>query len=137
MGLSATPLHPLFAARITGVDLSCPIEEGLQHAIERAMDEHAVCVLPDQRLEDKQLIAFSQLYGPLEVSPPCRENRGQPCSIHGCSTGKYSTFPISMKTAQSSMRTMPARHTDWAISSGTPTARSGKNRRPGRCCTPA
>jgi alpha-ketoglutarate-dependent 2,4-dichlorophenoxyacetate dioxygenase len=64
MSLSATPLHPLFAARITGVDLSGPIDEGLQQAIEHAMDEHAVCVLPDQRLEDKQQIAFSQLYGP-------------------------------------------------------------------------
>jgi len=76
MGLSATPLHPLFAAKITGVDLSRPIDEGLQHAIERAMDEHAVCVLPDQRLEDKQQIAFSQLYGPLEVSPPVQAKSG-------------------------------------------------------------
>src|SRR6266852_2192968 len=76
MGLSATPLHPLFAARITGVDLSRPIDEELQQTIERAMDEHAVCVLPDQRLEDKQQIAFSQLYGPLEVSPPVQAKSG-------------------------------------------------------------
>jgi alpha-ketoglutarate-dependent 2,4-dichlorophenoxyacetate dioxygenase len=73
MSLSATPLHPLFAAKITGVDLSRPINEGLRQAIERAMDEHAVCVLPDQRLEDKQQIAFSELYGPLEVSPPVQD----------------------------------------------------------------
>jgi alpha-ketoglutarate-dependent 2,4-dichlorophenoxyacetate dioxygenase len=76
MSLSATPLHPLFAAKITGVDLSRPIEAGLRHAIERAMDEHAVCVLPDQRLEDEQLIAFSRLYGPLEVSPPVQGKSG-------------------------------------------------------------
>src|SRR5215467_12021229 len=63
-----TPLHPLFVAQIMGVDLSRPIHEATQRAIERAMDEYAVCVLPAQRLEDEELIAFSRLYGPLEVS---------------------------------------------------------------------
>ncbi len=63
-----TPLHPLFVAKITEVDLSGPIHETTQRAIERAMDEYAVCVLPGQHLEDEELIAFSRLYGPLEVS---------------------------------------------------------------------
>ena len=64
-----TPLHPVFAARITGVDLMRPIDEGAQRAIEHAMDHYAVCVLPGQHLEDEELIAFSRLYGPLEVPP--------------------------------------------------------------------
>jgi alpha-ketoglutarate-dependent 2,4-dichlorophenoxyacetate dioxygenase len=63
-----TPLHPLFVAKITGVDLSRPIDEPVQRAIERAMDEYAVCVLPAQHLEDEELIAFSRLYGPLETA---------------------------------------------------------------------
>src|SRR5215468_6931192 len=63
-----TPLHPLFVAKITGVDLGRPIVETTQRAIERAMDIYAVCVLPGQHLEDEELIAFSRLYGPLEVS---------------------------------------------------------------------
>src|SRR5215470_10229873 len=63
-----TPLHPLFVARITGVDLARPINEATQEVIERAMDTYAVCVLPGQHLEDEELIAFSRLYGPLEVS---------------------------------------------------------------------
>jgi alpha-ketoglutarate-dependent 2,4-dichlorophenoxyacetate dioxygenase len=63
-----TPLHPLFVAKITGVDLGRPIKDATQEAIERAMDTYAVCVLPDQHLEDEELIAFSRLYGPLEVS---------------------------------------------------------------------
>ena len=62
-----TPLHPLFVAKITGVDLGRPIDEATQRAIERAMDTYAVCVLPGQHLEDEELIAFSRLYGPLEV----------------------------------------------------------------------
>jgi alpha-ketoglutarate-dependent 2,4-dichlorophenoxyacetate dioxygenase len=77
MELAATPLHPLFVARITGVDLSKPIAEDAQRAIERAMDEHAVCVLPDQHLEDEQQIAFSRFYGPLEVSPGIGRQGGE------------------------------------------------------------
>src|SRR5262249_3957391 len=69
MELVVTPLHPFFAARITGVDLSEPIDEGIQRAIERAMDTYAVCLLPDQRLEVEQQIVFSRFYGPLELSP--------------------------------------------------------------------
>jgi alpha-ketoglutarate-dependent taurine dioxygenase len=52
MNLAATPLHQLFAAKITGIDLSKPIDEGVQRAIERAMNEYAVCVLPNQGIED-------------------------------------------------------------------------------------
>ncbi len=76
MDLAATPLHPLFAARITGADLSQPVSEGLARAIERAMDEYAVCVLPDQALDDERQIAFARLYGPLEVSPPQQNKSG-------------------------------------------------------------
>jgi alpha-ketoglutarate-dependent 2,4-dichlorophenoxyacetate dioxygenase len=68
MKLAVTPLHPLFVAKITGADLGRPIDETTRRAIERAMDEYGVCVLPGQHLEDEELIAFSRLYGPLEVS---------------------------------------------------------------------
>jgi alpha-ketoglutarate-dependent 2,4-dichlorophenoxyacetate dioxygenase len=69
MDLAVTPLHPLFGAKIAGVDLSKPIDEDTQRAIARAMDENAVCVMPAQHLEDEQQIAFARCYGPLEVSP--------------------------------------------------------------------
>ena len=77
MNLAATPLHQLFAAKITGIDLSKPIDEGVQRAIERTMDEYAVCVLPNQSLEDEDQIAFSRLYGPLEVSPLVQDKSGR------------------------------------------------------------
>jgi alpha-ketoglutarate-dependent 2,4-dichlorophenoxyacetate dioxygenase len=76
MTLAVAPLHQLFAAKITGIDLSKPIDEGVQRAIEHAMDEYAVCVLPGQHLEDEHQIAFSQLYGPLEVAPPVQGKSG-------------------------------------------------------------
>src|SRR6266446_2856875 len=69
MTLVAAPLHPHFVAKITGVDLSRPLGEDIQRAIERAMDAYAGCVLPGQHLEDDQQIAFSRFYGLLEVSP--------------------------------------------------------------------
>jgi alpha-ketoglutarate-dependent 2,4-dichlorophenoxyacetate dioxygenase len=67
MDLAVTQLHPLFGAKIAGVDLSKPIDEDTQRAIARAMDEYAVCVMPAQRLEDERQIAFARCYGPLEV----------------------------------------------------------------------
>jgi len=76
MTLAVTPLHPLFAAKVTGVDLRNPIDEGTQRAIERAMDDYAVCVLPGQRIDDEHQVAFSRLYGPLELSPPKQDKNG-------------------------------------------------------------
>src|SRR5262249_8747237 len=66
MSLTVTPLPPLFVAEIRGVDLRQPIDAVTQREIERAMDQYAVCVIPDQPLGDEQQIAFARLYGPLE-----------------------------------------------------------------------
>ena len=76
MNLTVTPLHPIFGARVTGVDLRESVSAGAQRAIERAMDDHALCVLPDQRLEDEHQVAFSRLYGPLELAPPKQSKSG-------------------------------------------------------------
>jgi alpha-ketoglutarate-dependent 2,4-dichlorophenoxyacetate dioxygenase len=75
MNLVVTPLHPLFVAKITNIDLGKPINENLKRGIERAMDQYAVCVFPGQNLEDEQQIAFSRLYGPL-ASPSVSIPRG-------------------------------------------------------------
>jgi len=76
MALSAKPLHPLFAAELTGADLATGIDPATRDAIERAMDEHAIVVLPNQRLDDDKQIAFASLYGPLEMSPAVRGKEG-------------------------------------------------------------
>jgi alpha-ketoglutarate-dependent 2,4-dichlorophenoxyacetate dioxygenase len=67
MTLVVAPLHPLFAAKITDIDVGKPIEEDVKRVIERAMDEYAVCVLPGQHLEDEQQITFSRLFGSLDA----------------------------------------------------------------------
>jgi hypothetical protein len=55
MDLSLTPLHPLFAARIAGADLSQPVGNGLGGRSARD-GESAVCVLRDQQLDGERQI---------------------------------------------------------------------------------
>jgi alpha-ketoglutarate-dependent 2,4-dichlorophenoxyacetate dioxygenase len=66
MDLAIRPLHPLFAAEIAGADLSGDVDVTTRNAVEHAMDAYAVCVLPEQNLDDERQVAFSRLYGPLE-----------------------------------------------------------------------
>ena len=67
MGLELRQLHPLFAAEATGVGLSGTVDGAVVDAIWRAIDEYAVVVFRDQRLDDTQLRDFAALFGPLEI----------------------------------------------------------------------
>jgi alpha-ketoglutarate-dependent 2,4-dichlorophenoxyacetate dioxygenase len=75
-GLTVTMRHPLFVAEIGGADLSRPVDDGTRGEIERIMDEHVVAVLPGQRIDDGQQVAFAALYGPLEVAPAVQGKNG-------------------------------------------------------------
>jgi len=66
MPLTLRPLHPLFVAEATGVDLRQPLPPGMAEEIHRAMDEYAVLVFPDQPLDDDQQMAFGRALGTLE-----------------------------------------------------------------------
>ncbi len=61
------PLHPLFAARIHGVDIKGGVDDATFAEIEAAFDEYSVVVFPNQKLDDADLIAFSERFGPLET----------------------------------------------------------------------
>jgi alpha-ketoglutarate-dependent 2,4-dichlorophenoxyacetate dioxygenase len=74
--LTVRRLHPLFAAELSGADLSRTIADATRQAISDAMDEYAVVVLPGQRIGDDEQVAFSGLYGPLEAAPPVRGKHG-------------------------------------------------------------
>ncbi len=67
MTLEFHPIHPLFAAEASGVDLSSAIDRATVDAIWRAIDEYAVVVFRNQRLDDTQLRDFAALFGPLEI----------------------------------------------------------------------
>ena len=64
--LHVTPLHPLFAAEVTGLDLRETPGPELCAEIDRLMDRYAVLVLPGQAIDDDQQMAFGEALGPLE-----------------------------------------------------------------------
>jgi alpha-ketoglutarate-dependent 2,4-dichlorophenoxyacetate dioxygenase len=76
MAITVRQLHPLFVGEVEGADLAAGIDAATRDAIEHAMDQYGVCVLPGQSLDDDKQIAFASLYGPLEVSPPVHSTNG-------------------------------------------------------------
>lgn len=68
MSITITPLHPVLAGQVSGVDTTRPLTSDAVAAIEAAMDQHAVLVFRDQRLTDDQQLAFSEAFGELEFT---------------------------------------------------------------------
>jgi len=67
MDLALRPLHPLFAAEVSGVDLSRPADAATVRAISHAIDQYSVLVFHNQRLDDATLRDFAAKFGPLEI----------------------------------------------------------------------
>ena len=66
MSLNFRKLHPVFAAEVTGIDLTRPVSRDDIAAIEAGMDEYAVLVFPGQPLTDQQQLDFTRNFGELE-----------------------------------------------------------------------
>jgi len=69
MAIELTPLHPTLGAALRGVDLTRPVEPAVFAEIDAAFNRYGILVFPGQRVTDEQQLAFSQLFGPLEVNP--------------------------------------------------------------------
>ncbi|HYZ40357.1 MAG TPA: TauD/TfdA family dioxygenase, partial [Stellaceae bacterium] len=67
--IEVTPLHPTLGAKVGGVDLTRPVPAEAFAEIEAAFNHYGVLVFPAQPITDAQQLAFSQLFGPLEVNP--------------------------------------------------------------------
>src|SRR5678816_2382749 len=67
-GPTVTPLHSVFAAEVSGVDLSRPLDDATFERIAVAFDDHSVLVFRGQALTDEQQMAFSERWGPLEAT---------------------------------------------------------------------
>jgi alpha-ketoglutarate-dependent 2,4-dichlorophenoxyacetate dioxygenase len=65
--LTVKPLHPLFVAEITGIDLAKPVPRDDLQRIWDAFNEHQILVFRDQRLDDESQIRFSRFFGTLEM----------------------------------------------------------------------
>lgn len=68
MSLKITPVHPLFAAEIGGVDLSRPLDDTTLTAINCAIQSYGVVIFRDQSLTNDQQLAFAGRFGPIEPS---------------------------------------------------------------------
>jgi alpha-ketoglutarate-dependent 2,4-dichlorophenoxyacetate dioxygenase len=69
MAIQIAQLHPHFGAELCGIDLAAGVGPELFAEIEAAFERYAVLVFPAQRLDDERQLAFSRLFGPLEVNP--------------------------------------------------------------------
>jgi len=68
MTVHVTPVNGDFVARVTGVDLTAPLDDADFAAVEAAFETYGVLVFPDQPISDDQQIAFSERFGALEPS---------------------------------------------------------------------
>jgi alpha-ketoglutarate-dependent 2,4-dichlorophenoxyacetate dioxygenase len=66
MSITIERVGPTLAARVTGIDVRRPLDPAEVAAIEAGMDEHAVLIFPDQRIDDAQQMAFTLNFGALE-----------------------------------------------------------------------
>ena len=72
MNLSFKPLHPVFAAECSGVDIGEPISPEISAAIQAGMDQYAVLVFRRAKpLTTEQHLAFTKSLG--EIEPPYRK----------------------------------------------------------------
>ena len=65
-----SPLHPVFAAQITGLDLTQPANTLPARELKSAIDQYGVVVYRNAAPpSDAQHVEFSRLFGPVEVGP--------------------------------------------------------------------
>jgi len=75
--LRARRLHPRFFAEITGADLTKPPAAELVEFVERAMADHAVCVVRHGPITDEEHLRFARAFGPLELPPHYAERKAE------------------------------------------------------------
>ncbi len=67
MPLRLKPLHPLFVAEASGIDITRPLSDTEVRQINAAMNEYAVLVWRGQALSGQQQIDFTKSFGPLDL----------------------------------------------------------------------
>lgn len=68
MPLAVRPLTPVFGAEVTGVDLTKPLDDATSAEIQASLDEHLFLLFRGQVMTDEQQVAFSRIFGPLEMT---------------------------------------------------------------------
>ena len=63
-----TPLQKLFAACVSGLDLTQDLDDATFAAVRDAFERYSVLVFPGQTITDEQQVRFSERFGPLEAT---------------------------------------------------------------------
>jgi alpha-ketoglutarate-dependent 2,4-dichlorophenoxyacetate dioxygenase len=66
MSVLIHPLHPTFAAVVSGIDCRAPLSADEVAVVEAGMDDYAVLVFRDQNISDEQQLVFTRHFGALE-----------------------------------------------------------------------
>jgi alpha-ketoglutarate-dependent 2,4-dichlorophenoxyacetate dioxygenase len=66
--LTITPLHPLFAACVDGLDLTQELDAATFATVRDAFERYSVLVFPRQPITDDQQVRFSEQFGELEAT---------------------------------------------------------------------
>jgi alpha-ketoglutarate-dependent 2,4-dichlorophenoxyacetate dioxygenase len=74
--LTITPKGPALAATVTGIDLRAGVSPAEAEALREAIARHSVLHLPAQSVDDAAQVAFSELFGPLEVTRAGADGEG-------------------------------------------------------------
>jgi taurine dioxygenase len=79
-GLTVHPASPVVGARITGVDVSQPLSDAVFKDILDIWHQYLVIVFPGQTLDEDQMVAFAERFGPLNRSanPRAHHNKKNP-----------------------------------------------------------
>jgi len=80
MSMTFQPLHPDFAAEITGVNIAEPLSVDQREEIRAAVERYGVAVLADQPLDHALQIRFSEFFGPLDMG--FRKASHSPSRLH-------------------------------------------------------
>jgi alpha-ketoglutarate-dependent 2,4-dichlorophenoxyacetate dioxygenase len=69
MDIKVTPILPRFGAEISGVDITKPLDEATRKRIVELQDQWGVTVWRDTHLDDASHVAFSRIFGHVELAP--------------------------------------------------------------------
>ena len=69
MAIEVRPILPRFGAEVSGVDISRPLDQATQREIVEIQNRWGVTVWRDTGLDDASHVAFSRIFGHVELAP--------------------------------------------------------------------
>ncbi|MBL8831624.1 MAG: TauD/TfdA family dioxygenase [Rhodospirillales bacterium] len=99
------PLSPVLGAEVTGVDLGKPLDDATVAAIETALDDHLVVVLPGQTLTPAAFTDFARRWGRPEPHVIDQFHHPESADILILSNVKHGGKPVGLEDAGSYFHT--------------------------------